>query len=185
MTVCTNTIQAVRTSCHKLPWWMKPFCNEMNPNPSHNQRNGTTQHLQGRLNAKVGHKQEGTWLRVILDKMGGVSLNFVPREELWILTAKFKHEEVWNLIFIEYIPQEKFQNSLIKMPDHTQVSILHTPLKIWMKSAAAPTLHSWILHQIFIGLVLARQPARTLLHDRWSTAECHVSVAVYEGKKFL
>jgi len=54
----------------------------MNPNPSHNRRNDTTQYLQGRLNVKVGHKQEVTWLRFILDKMGGVSLNFVPREEL-------------------------------------------------------------------------------------------------------
>jgi len=40
------------------------------------------------------------------------------------------------------------------------VSILHTPLqlqlplKIWMKSVAAPTIHSWIIHQIFIILVL-------------------------------
>jgi len=58
------------------------FCNKMNPNPSHNQRNGTTQHLQRRLNVKVGHKQEGTWLSVILDKMGCVSLSFMPREEM-------------------------------------------------------------------------------------------------------
>jgi len=52
------------------------------------------------------------------------------------------------------MPQEKCQNSLMKMPDQTQVSILQTTLKMWMKSAAAPTLHSWILHQIFISLVL-------------------------------
>jgi hypothetical protein len=61
---------------------MKPVSNTMNPNPSHNQRNGTTQQLQGRLNVKVRHKQEGTYLRVILDKMGGISLNFMPREQL-------------------------------------------------------------------------------------------------------
>jgi len=164
---------------------VETFCKKINPNPSHNQRNGTTWHLQRRLNVKICHEQEGTWLRVILDKMGGVSLNFVPREQPWILTAKFKHEEVWNLIFIKYVPPEKCQNSLIKMPDHTQVSILHTPLKICMKGAAAPTLNSWILNQIFIGLVLARQPARTLLRGWWSTTECHVSVAIDERKKFL
>jgi hypothetical protein len=32
--------------------------------------------------------------------MGGISLNFMPREQLWTLTAKFKHEEIWNLTFI-------------------------------------------------------------------------------------